>query len=365
MTDKKALVSGRLPNIELLRILTMIGVVILHINNPIMGNCLGYAQGSHLYPILLYIECSFTCAVDIFVCITGYFLSRKMSVQVKKPVLLIIQVIFFRLLSCVVDGIMTGAFSKKDMVAALLPKNYFVIIYCALYLLAPFINKMTESLSSRKLFQLSALLFVLFSVIPSLLNAVSEFTSINTSGLDPVGAYGNGFGYTIVQFVLMYILGSYLRKAEDIKIRTGVLILGNIIFTALICLWGSLGPDLSASSSLSHNNPLVVLSAVSWFTVFRRLRIKSDKASGIINGLAKGAFTVFLCHTIFFRFIPFEAIVTRCGIFFTVVIFIVAAGIYIGAFVLYVLYSQSVERIAKILIGRIRPLNDLVISSEN
>lgn len=67
---KKTRESG----IELLRILLMIGVIILHINNADIGGALKYVDNNSVnYIVLLILENIFVCAVDIFVIITGYF----------------------------------------------------------------------------------------------------------------------------------------------------------------------------------------------------------------------------------------------------------------------------------------------------
>lgn len=73
MIEKK-----RESNIELLRILAMIGVIVLHYNNSEIGGALKYVQPDSLNEIiLLALESMFICAVDVFVLITGYFLSNS------------------------------------------------------------------------------------------------------------------------------------------------------------------------------------------------------------------------------------------------------------------------------------------------
>ena len=63
--DKK---RDRESNIELLRILAMIGVILLHYNNPSIGGGLSFVNnGSINYWFLNIVESLFICAVDLFI----------------------------------------------------------------------------------------------------------------------------------------------------------------------------------------------------------------------------------------------------------------------------------------------------------
>ena len=76
----------RQSNIELLRILAIMGVIVLHYNNPLIGRGITYAkEGSVNFYILYFLESLFACGVDLFMLISGYFMceSKKKSVWVK------------------------------------------------------------------------------------------------------------------------------------------------------------------------------------------------------------------------------------------------------------------------------------------
>ena len=86
--------AKRQSNIELLRIMTMCGVIVLHYNNATIGGGLAYAQGINLV-ILYYLESLFACAVNLFVLISGYFMYTKQKRTLDKPFELLVQVILF------------------------------------------------------------------------------------------------------------------------------------------------------------------------------------------------------------------------------------------------------------------------------
>ena len=91
--------SGRDSNIELLRIIAALGVIILHYNNPIIGG--GYkavADGSINQFVMTVFEASFICAVNLFVLISGYFMKNSKKRDLLKPVELLAQLLFFELL---------------------------------------------------------------------------------------------------------------------------------------------------------------------------------------------------------------------------------------------------------------------------
>lgn len=65
-------------NIELLRILTAMGIMILHYNNTTMGRGLTLAENYSINQMLLILlESLFICGVNLFVLISGYFLSTS------------------------------------------------------------------------------------------------------------------------------------------------------------------------------------------------------------------------------------------------------------------------------------------------
>ena len=82
-----------------------------------------------------------------------------------------------------------------------------MIIYCAVYLVSQYINKLLCSLESHKLKLFMLISVVLFSAIPTMLDVIKEFTSIHVDGLYPTGMFGSGYGYTFVNFALMYTWG--------------------------------------------------------------------------------------------------------------------------------------------------------------
>ena len=67
--------TARQSNIELLRILAIMGVIILHYNNPVIGGGIKFVEKNSMnYYVLYLLESLFACGVNLFMLISGYFM---------------------------------------------------------------------------------------------------------------------------------------------------------------------------------------------------------------------------------------------------------------------------------------------------
>ena len=202
----------RQSGIELLRIVATIGVIVLHYNNPMIGGGLKYSKGAN--NILLYIlESLCVCAVNLFVIINGYFDINHNKRDLIKPLHLILQVIVFNEMHYFAKCLQVGHFSVIKFINNFIPTNWFVIIYCALYVCSPFINIVIKNLSKQHYKLLIKILIVTFSIYPTLVDLLEEILQRNFYGLSTVGMYGSQYGYTIINF----IMGLSLFLCEQIK----------------------------------------------------------------------------------------------------------------------------------------------------
>ena len=152
---------------------------------------------------LLYSLCMGAC--NVFVLISGYFLSRS---QFRASRLLRL-VLVCSIYSASIYGVLLAAhqvsFSWLDLMKSVLSaftnQYWFITAYCALYLLSPFLNRLTGALSQKEHRRLLFILIGLFSVLPTVLLPLPV-----QSLLDP----SNGKG--IVWFVTLYLTGSYIAR---------------------------------------------------------------------------------------------------------------------------------------------------------
>lgn len=274
-------IQARQSNMELLRILAAAGVIVLHFN----------AKALPVTPlpaklVLLPLELLSACAVNLFVMISGYFLGRRESVSIQKPLALLTQLVVFRLVMHLVELAAGSAeFTGLGLLMVLVPTDYFIVLYCALYLLSPFINRVLALQGGEKLHRFLLLLFLLFSVWNYALDALGALTGVSFAGGSTVGIQGAQEGYTLVNFVLCYCVGAAMgTKALSVK-KPGLVLLG--------CLAGELAISrLSLYLAIEYLSPLVICQAAAVLALAEKLHFESAP----VNFLASGALSVYMIH---------------------------------------------------------------------
>lgn len=340
-------------NIELLRIVAMLGVIVLHFNGG-YGNALELVkEGTINFYILEFLESLFIPAVNIFILVSGYFLCDSYKRPITKALYLIIQVMIFRV-GIYVAGCVIGksGFSVGSVLCALLPINYYVILYVVLYLISPYLNLCLIKMSAKQRTGMVLVSVFLFSVWPTLVDIIEEVIGQELSGLNTIGLEGDQSGYTIVNFILLYLIGAYLKMADIQwgKFKSILIILGCAV---ALSLWQLALPE----SAWMYCNPLVILEAVAFFLLFKQFKWKSI----VVNVLAKGVFTCFLLHGEFFRFLPIEKFINASAWKLGLFLVGVAIGIYIVCVGVHYLYAIFENYVVKNLL---KFLNKVVLDVE-
>ena len=342
--------TERQSNVELLRILAAMAVVVLHYINPVVGGGLDYVQKAGAVPnryMMLAIESLLICAVNVFIMISGYFMCESRKTDFWKCIQLLFQTVLFsailKIAGCVVHH---NPLSLSLVLSTLVPKNYFVILYCCVYIVAPYINLLMKRLNMQALKRMVIILMLLFSVYPTLIDALSNVTGKDTTSMSTIGMYGSQWGYTIINFMLMYILGAYLR-ISDSGIKgwgKGKLVSGIITCTACLVVWNQTidsNSSFFATSSWEYCNPIVVFEAILMLELFLRFKIGSRK---YINSLAKASFTTFLLHGAFLRYLRIEKYAVQAPLVMLLHVLISAIGIYIICYAVHLVYDMITRR---------------------
>lgn len=278
-------------NLELLRIVSMIMIILYHFiyHSGIYTYSWGILHiASHIIVALIIIH------VNEFILITGYF-GYKSKFKVSKLLALNNSIWFYVVIYTIIGSLLLNiTFTKVELLKAFLPisiKDYwFMTNYLLLYLFMPFINRIINSIS-RKNYQLLLLtIIIVFSVLPTLTGGES---------------YDVSSGFALYQFVMMYLIGAYLGKYK-VNYSTAKIIIVFLASCFLNCLFYKIGtiivnsPDSLLSyigynqvnAFLSYCNPIIILQAISFFLLFTKLRIKST----IINKISSYTLGVYLIH---------------------------------------------------------------------
>lgn len=327
-------INQRHSNLELLRILAALFVVILHYN---MGTAFASTANMPVnYGILLFFESLSLCAVDIFVMISGYFLCTAKQVKIWKVLRLFMDVSIMSALIYSLKCILGDQFfTLREFLLSFIPLNWYVSVYAGLYLLFPFLNHIVQN-RTRSQYQFMLLVFFLvLSVWASVIEVPAALFGPSYNALSPIGLSGNDDGYTLVNFLLMYFLGAYFRLHESAEFspkrrnRALCVYLGVAVVSTMIS-------TVALGWLISYCNPLIVIQAVAIFVVFQNIRIQSK----LINSIAGCAFGVYLIHPFFYRFCQIHRFVTGNPLVIPFHLVLCAVLIYAVSALIYRIYQN-------------------------
>lgn len=289
--------------------------------------------------MLRLLQALFICSVNVFVLISGFFLSRSNRRNWRKPVGLLVQVVIFRLLYQILL-IITGRIelSFSELAISFLPQNWFVVLYVVLYICAPYLNVLLNNLTESQVLKFVLTMALLFSVYPTFVDILIQWTGKQFNGLSSIGMYGSQYGYTIVQFMLMYCIGTYLSRSNFGKCSIRLLAGAFVVNTAIIFFWSYL--DKISGYSVEPNayeycNPFVIIQAIIVFLLFSKIRIQNV----VINKLSGACFTMYLLHGFAFGVIDVNAVVQSSPLFMILQIMLFSVVTVLVSFVAYKIYS--------------------------
>ena len=344
--------NTRQSGIELLRIVSALFVVVLHYCNPQMGGGLdSVALNSFNYYFLTFCICLCTSAVNIFILISGFFLIKTDRRTLGKPFSLILQVILFHIVFYFIRGFFSEecpGISIKGLIYQFIPTNYFVSLYTVLYLLSPVINKLLNSLSKDSYKKLLCFMLIVFSLYPSFLDLLREITGNEFYGTSPIGNWGSQYGYTIVNFILLYSIGGYLQLYDIPTVIESKKYYLITVCLVSVFLWRLISNQLTTmeeSSATSYLNPLIILIAVLIFVLFKRITLENK----IVNELSKAAFTCFVFHIGIIKYIGINIFTTGSFARLIVHLILCLAIIYLASYIIYKVYLMIFNPLIKVI----------------
>lgn len=279
MTIRSLTGGSRNSNLELLRIVSMLLVLLIHF---VPHHCLPDPEslssetGTTLINLCLK-SLSFVC-VNCFILISGYFGIRW---KIKSFLSLLFQILFWIFLGiCIAYFLNIGLENNvTDALIGFINARWFIPAYLALYVIAPVLNAFTEKCSSTELLRY-LLIFYLFSTLFGYFLLSREFNE----------------GMSLISLIGIYLTGAYLKREDSVfkqfNARTSLLsyfLCGLVLFIASLCLY-IVGFNKSIYGYL---NPVVIIQSVFLFLFFKNLKIKFNP---VINFIAASAFSVYLFH---------------------------------------------------------------------
>ena len=259
----------RQSNFELLRIISILGVLCLHISGFFSTSTYpyDYFQINIIYSI-------FNICVTCFILISGYFgIIRKGEHLFHLWCI----VIFYSILSIIIFTIFKIPISLEDFIKSLIPT-----ISGKYWFFSPYINHFIDTLSQNQFKKFLLLLISIFYIAPTF------FYFEITKDL------GKGF----INFFIVYLIGRYISLYKrEIKCKNKSLVL---LFSGIICLSFILNQISSyfkgvAFTPFSRDNSLsILIAAICIFYLFSRLHFYSK----IINRIAANTFSIYISEVI-------------------------------------------------------------------
>lgn len=253
-------------NLDCLRSLCMFYVLLVHIVGH--SGFLELIKDSRdlTFYIVNYIACCARVSVLVFVIITGYF---GVTLKIRKVLKLEYKLLFYGFFTFLISILINKNINLNllDILKTILPFSYtswwFMSHYIVLLLFSPFINILIENLNRKQHFILIFICIFLFNIISSF-----SLAPIDTT---------NGYGFN--NFILLYLIGRYLRiySPHKNKNKTRYLI-GYIILSLCILMSYIIYGNYKFGT---HNSVLVLCSSINLFCFFDNISIKSNYFSKI------------------------------------------------------------------------------------
>lgn len=184
-------------NIELLRIVSMMLIILFHfsVHGPWPAD--GVLAADVAVGVLAF---GGKLGVNCFVLITGYFMTRS-SVRVASVARVVLETWFYSwglliLFAAAQPELVTQARLEKAALPLVSGEYWFITNFVALMVVSPFLNLLFDRLSRRGKSRLAAIGFVTISVLPTL-------TTFNPLGSD------------LLWFFYLYLLGGWIRELME------------------------------------------------------------------------------------------------------------------------------------------------------
>ncbi len=282
----------RQSNFEILRILSILMIVAFHyvINSeydltvPFSFNKLTVDIVYHFGEI----------GVNCFILISGYFL-KETKFKIKKLISIVITcelyVILGRVIAHLCGVTPLSDYTFKDYLFPILMVRYwFVTIYVFIYMLSPFLKKLTEALSQKEF----AILLIGNYIVWSVFQTYALGYMYGRTEAETMDNYSR-----FVWLLVVYLTGAYLRqyglpKLNTLKSRVILLIL-TCGFIMLHVVMAEKGVPflLPATFYWSPNTPPLFILSVALFSVFELIKVPYIK---VINYLASCTLGIYMIH---------------------------------------------------------------------
>ncbi len=291
--------SSRMANLELLRCIAMMMVVVLHFlgKGDILGDLTGKEPLGSMKTTAWLLESFCIVAVNLYMLISGYFLSAS-SFKLSRLLKLWLQVWVYSvgvgLLAYALGICPESEFGIHYLLTLALPVSmghyWFMTAYVFLYILLPLMGRTVREMSKGQIQVALGLLLFAFCILKSFVPARLEM---------------DGLGYDVLWYLCVFMTAAYIRRfgwsflqkkgcAMALYLAAILAIfLGTMGLRQLYLRTGSFG--LILKICLEYNHILPLLASVGLFGAFLKCKVSGGFAS-VINRISPYTLGVYLLH---------------------------------------------------------------------
>lgn len=278
--------------IDLLRIVSMLMVVVLHILGQ--GGVLKATEPlSSGYSVAWFLEIGAYCAVNCYALISGY-VGVNSKFKYSNIVYMWLQVAFYTVLISAVFALSTSEVGRSDVLDAFLPVSlnyyWYFTAYFALFFLIPIFNKALNIMTEKQMYALAVSIIILFSLVPLI------------KSTDPFYEHS---GYSAIWLALLYIIGGIINKCDIIKKVKGYVAVpfyfAVIVITFLQKYFvekhniSAVEGEAMKATLVSYISPTIIFAGIFLLIAFSKIKIcKISKT--LISFFAPLSFSVYLIH---------------------------------------------------------------------
>ena len=274
----------RQSNVELLRIITMILVMVVHANfRALSAPTVADAVTAPSSAFLRFLTESFSIiCVNVFVLISGWF---GIHFKWKRFIEFLFQVFFFGIIIyiviCLIDPHKIKLIKNVFMTNAW---NYwFVKCYLFLYIVSPILNAFVEKATQKQFLTILILFFIVQTFYGWATNGITWFNR----------------GYSGISFAGLYLLARYIRLypakwfSHSLKFDLLVYLIFVVLNTFCAFFFTRTGHASITTRLFLYTSPFVILASIHFLLIFTKFTITSKT----INWIAASCFAIYLTHS--------------------------------------------------------------------
>lgn len=290
--------KARQANIELLRIVAMLMVVVLHYLVKGQAAVSLVENTSMINAVLWLVKALCIVTINVYVLISGYFLLEA-NWKILRLVNLWFQTLFYSVgvpLVCLCLGI--GGIEQwgmYDWINVLLPVQmehyWFITAYVVLYLLVPVLSAGVKQMTKKQHQLVIAGLLLVFSIPKTIIPIYI-----------PIDRYGYDFGwfmclFLIAAYIRMYGMPFFNRTSKSLAIYL-LSVLGIWGISVVCGILSRKGLPLAYMMDMAYcyNHLLVLIASVALFYVFKFIKVPQGMISDLICKISSYTLGVYLLH---------------------------------------------------------------------